>query len=127
MSHNKANPTGSPPVRSVRLGEIAHARSGDKGTGANIGVLVESPAAYAILLDQLTAERVATFFEPMGVTGVERFELPNLLALNFVLRGVLGRGTRVDAQGKALGQAILEMPIECSPMGDGPATESRRP
>ncbi len=95
----------------MRLGEIARARSGDKGTGANIGVLVESGAAYALLLEQLTAVRVASFFEPMGVTSVERYELPNLRALNFVLRGILGRGTRVDAQGKALGQAILEMPI----------------
>ena len=111
MIGNDANRLGSPATGSVRLGEIARARSGDKGTGANIGVMVESRAAYDLLLEQLTAERVAAFFGPMGVSGVERYELPNLRALNFVLRGILGRGTRVDAQGKALGQAILEMPI----------------
>lgn len=97
--------------RTVRLGEIARARSGDKGTSANIGVMVDSDDRYALLLDQLTAAKVAAHFEPMGVVGVERFELPNLRALNFVLRGVLSRKTRVDAQGKALGQAILQMPI----------------
>lgn len=116
--------------RTVRLGEIARARSGDKGTGANIGVMVDSDAHYALLLDQLTAAKVAAYFEPMGATGVERFELPNLRALNFVLRGILADATRVDAQGKALGQAILEMPIELSEggstdgAGDAPATES---
>lgn len=114
--------------RTVRLGEIARARSGDKGTGANIGVMVDSDARYALLLDQLTAAKVAAYFEPMGVTGVERFELPNLRALNFVLRGILRRSTRVDAQGKALGQAILEMPISLpenealAGPGDAPAT-----
>jgi hypothetical protein len=111
MIRDDVNPSENAPPRNVRLGEIARARSGDKGTGANVGVMVESEAAYALVLEQLTTERVALFFEPMGVTGVERFELPNLRALNFVLRGILGRGTRVDAQGKALGQTILEMLI----------------
>jgi methylglutaconyl-CoA hydratase len=116
--------------KTVRLGEIARARSGDKGMGANIGVMVESDAHYALLLDQLTAAKVSAFFEPMGVTGVERFELPNLRALNFVLRGILAHTTRVDAQGKALGQAILEMPVvlpedgSTDRPGDAPATES---
>ena len=95
----------------VRLGRIARARSGDKGTGANVGVFVESDDLYALVREQLTTDRVAEFFRPMGVSGVSRYELPNLRALNFVIKGVLGRITRVDAQGKALGQAILELPI----------------
>jgi hypothetical protein len=108
---DEAHAVADPVTTSVRLGDIAHARSGDKGTGANIGVIAESESAYGILREQLTAERVASYFESRGVTSVERFELPNLRALNFVVRGILSRGTRVDAQGKALGQAILEMPI----------------
>jgi hypothetical protein len=96
----------------IRLGLIAHARSGDKGTGANVGVIACSDEIYKLLREQLTADRVAHYFRPLGVSGVERYELPNLHALNFVLKGVLGRITRVDAQGKALGQAILEMPVE---------------
>ncbi|QDV39357.1 AtuA-related protein [Tautonia plasticadhaerens] len=96
----------------VQLGRIARARSGDKGTGANVGVFVPSDDLYALVREQLTADRVADFFRPLGVAGVTRYELPNLRALNFVLKGVLGRITRVDAQGKALGQAILEVPIE---------------
>jgi hypothetical protein len=98
--------------RQVRLGEIALARSGDKGTSANIGVIAKFEAAYHHLKERLTAERVARFFHATEVQAVDRYELPNLLALNFVLRGVLQRGTRVDAQGKALGQALLEMPVD---------------
>jgi hypothetical protein len=60
----------------------------------------------------LTTERVAEFFRPLGVTGVDRFELPNLHALNFIVHGVLSRGLRTDAQGKTLGQALLEMPLD---------------
>jgi hypothetical protein len=117
MIRDEANRAGPPATGSVRLGEIAHARSGDKGTGANIGVIAGSRAAYDLLLERLTADRVAEYFGPMGVDGVERYELPNLRALNFVLRGILARATRVDAQGKALGQAILEMPIVLPPGG----------
>ncbi|WP_435005556.1 AtuA-related protein [Tundrisphaera lichenicola] len=113
-------PAAHPRTEPIRLGEIARARSGDKGTSANIGIIVESRAAYDLLVGQLTPERVAEYFEPMGVIGIDRYELPNLRALNFVLRGILGRGTRVDSQGKALGQAILEMPIML-PEGRWPA------
>jgi hypothetical protein len=120
MTSEDAIMAGGSPIESVRLGQIARARSGDKGTGSNIGVIVGSRAAYDLLHDQLTAERVADFFRPMGVSGVERYELPNLRAFNFVIRGILGRGTRVDAQGKALGQAILELPIVL-PRGGLPA------
>ena len=120
MASENPNLADGSPIESVRLGEIARARSGDKGTGSNIGVIAGSPAVYDLLREQLTAERVADFFRPMGVLGVERYEMPNLRAFNFVLRGILGRGTRVDSQGKALGQAILELPIVL-PQGGLPA------
>jgi hypothetical protein len=96
----------------ARLRDIAHARSGDKGTGANIGVIARSPEHYDTLCTQLTADRVAGFFSPLGVASVDRFELSNLHALNFILHGVLSRGLRTDAQGKTLAQALLEMPLD---------------
>jgi hypothetical protein len=100
----------------ARLGEIAHARSGDKGTGANIGIIAYKPAGYAWLEQHLTAERVASFFAPMGPGEVKRYELPNLGALNFVLPEVLAgggsRSLRIDSQGKTLGQVALEMDID---------------
>jgi hypothetical protein len=99
----------------IRLGELAIARSGDKGNHANIGVIARSPEDYPRLARELTADRVREFFAPLGLTAVERYELPNLHGLNFVLRNVLGgggsRSLRIDAQGKTLGQAILEMTI----------------
>lgn len=102
-------------MKTIRLGEIAAARSGDKGTGANIGVLARDPAAYALIARHLTAERVAAWFAPMDPGEVRRYELPNLHALNFVLPTVLAgggsRSLRIDAQGKALGQVLLEMEI----------------
>lgn len=100
----------------VRLGEIAHARSGDKGGGANVGIIAYTEAGYAWLCEHLTAARLAAFFAPMSPGDVKRYEMPNLRALNFVLPEVLdgggSRSLRVDAQGKALGQIALEMPIE---------------
>lgn len=99
----------------VRLGDIAHARSGDKGNHANIGVVANGPAEYALLVSRLTAERVAEFFAPLGATRVERFELPRIGALNFLLYDVLAGGAsrslRIDTQGKLLGTAILEMEL----------------
>lgn len=101
---------------SVRLGCLAFARSGDKGSSANIGVIALTPEGFLVLEACLSAEEVAAFFAPLGVMRVTRFELPNLGALNFVLEGVLSgggsRSLRTDAQGKALGQALLEMMIE---------------
>ncbi len=100
----------------VCLGEIAYARSGDKGSGANIGIIASSPPAYALLRERVTAEVVEGFFAALRARGVKRYELPNLGALNFVLPRVLGRGgsvsLRTDAQGKALGQAMLEMTLD---------------
>lgn len=101
--------------KSVPLYEIAYARSGDKGSGANIGVISRSEKNYPLLVKQLTEKRVAEFFKHLNPVKVKRYELPNLWALNFVLEGVLmgggSRSLRADAQGKALGQAIMEMPI----------------
>ena len=111
-------------LRSVRLGDIAFARSGDKGTRANVGVIAFSKANYDILNRYLTADRVARFFYEAGATGVDRYELPNLLALNFVLHGILQNLTRVDAQGKALGQSLLEMRLDL-PEADSRSGEHR--
>ncbi len=99
----------------VRLGDIAHARSGDKGNHANIGVVAHGPAEYALLVTRLTADRVGKFFAPLGPARVKRFELPKIAALNFVLYDVLAGGAsrslRIDTQGKLLGTAILEMEL----------------
>ena len=111
MSRNHQSPT----KRQVRLGEIAYARSGDKGSSANVGVIARTPQAFAILSSYLSAALVEKFFKPLGVRKVIRYELPNLGALNFLLPGVLAGGAsrslRTDAQGKTLGQAILEMKL----------------
>ena len=103
----------------IRLGEIAHARSGDKGNAANIGVIAYTDAGYAWLERVLTAERVEAHFATLGCRRVDRFALPNLGALNFVLHDVLGgggsRSLRVDAQGKTLGRTILDLSIPRPP------------
>lgn len=102
-------------MKTIHLLEIARARSGDKGRGANIGVLANSDADYALLREHLTVERVGAFFAALSPGDVVRYELPNLNALNFVLPTILGEGgsrsLRIDAQGKALGQVLLEMTI----------------
>ncbi|MEX0704390.1 MAG: hypothetical protein WD069_19980 [Planctomycetales bacterium] len=99
----------------IRLGEIAHARSGDKGNHANVGVIAYTAAGYEHLGRVLTADRVAEFFAPLGVTRVERFALPGIHAYNFLLHDALGGGAsrslRTDTQGKTLGPALLEMEI----------------
>ncbi len=103
-------------MNTVHLHEIARARSGDKGRGANIGVLANSDTDYALLREHLTADRVRDYFAALDPGEVVRYELPNLNALNFVLPKILGEGgsrsLRIDAQGKALGQALLEMAIQ---------------
>src|ERR1700730_4073951 len=100
----------------VRLLDVAHARSGDKGDTANVGVIALRPEWYPVLERQLTRERVATHFAAVITGGVERFELPNLYALNFLLHGALdGGGTlslKTDAQGKVFSTALLRMVID---------------
>jgi hypothetical protein len=99
----------------IPLSAIAHARSGDKGSSSNIAVIAYSQQGYDYLDKYLDNQKIAHFFHAITPTQVKRYELPNLLALNFVLEGVLdgggSRSLRIDAQGKALGQAILEMPL----------------
>jgi len=99
-----------------RLVDLAHARSGDKGDTANIGLIALKPKDYALLVKQVTAARVARHFKGMIKGPVERFELPNLHALNFLLHGALdGGGTislKTDAQGKVFSTALLRMEIE---------------
>jgi hypothetical protein len=102
-------------MKDTRLGEIAFSRSGDKGSSVNIAVFARAPESYEVLRARLTTTAVKEFFSPLGVSEVVRHEVPNLHALNFVLAGILGEGgsrsLRIDAQGKTLGQAILEMKI----------------
>src|SRR5438034_6713898 len=100
----------------IPLSTIAHGRSGDKGNHANVAVLAYTAAGYAWLRDQLTADRVQTYFAPLGPSRVVRYEAPNLQALNFMLYDVLAGGAsrslRIDSQGKTLALALLQMPIE---------------
>lgn len=103
-------------ARTVLLRDIAHARSGDKGNRSNIGLIALDPRHYPILLEQVTADRVKQHFRDLCTGNVERFELPNLHALNFVLHDALdGGGTislRTDAQGKTYSAALLRMKVE---------------
>jgi len=102
--------------RTVLLRDIAHARSGDKGNRSNIGLIALDPKHYPILLEQVTADRVKQHFRDLCTGDVERFEVPNLHALNFVLHDALdGGGTislRTDAQGKTYSAALLRMKVE---------------
>lgn len=102
--------------KKIQLIEIAHARSGDKGDAGNVGVIARDEKFYPILCELLTTERVKQHFEGICFGKVERFELPNLNALNFLLHETLGGGGTVslknDAQGKTLGSAMLRMEIE---------------
>jgi hypothetical protein len=97
---------------------LAHARSGDKGDTANVGLIALEPWLYPLLAAEVTTARVARHFRGM-ISGVERFELPNLSALNFLLHGALdGGGTmslKTDAQGKVFSTALLRMEIPVPP------------
>lgn len=100
----------------MRLRDLAHSRTGDKGDTSNISVIAYDPADYGLLLRCVTAARVKEHFGGLVTGSVERYELPRLAALNFVLRGALRGGvTRslaLDAHGKCLGSAILDLEIE---------------
>ncbi len=108
----------------IRLLDIAHARSGDKGDTANVGVIALEPRWYEVLEQFVTRKRVADHFRGMIDGDVERYELPNLNALNFLLHGALdGGGTlslKTDAQGKVYSTALLRMVI------DVPDAEAKR-
>ncbi len=98
-----------------KLSDIAYARSGDKGDGSNVGVYAKTPADYELLKKLLTPARVKEHFKAICKGEVIRYEAPNLLALNFILRDSLGGGgsesLKTDAQGKTHGLAMLEMEI----------------
>jgi len=107
----------------VRLLDIAHTRSGDKGDMANCGVIALRPEWYPVLVRELTTDRVAAHYGALISGVVERFELPNLHALNFLLHGALdGGGTlslKTDAQGKVVSTAMLRLVLSV------PADEAR--
>jgi hypothetical protein len=100
----------------VQLREIAFARSGDKGDTANVGVIALVPSAYPIIVQEVTVDRVKDHFSQVCHGEVERFELPNLRALNFLLHRALGGGGTVslmlDAQGKTFSTAMLRLVVE---------------
>ena len=100
----------------VKLRDIAHGRSGDKGDAANIGIIAYDAEGYEIIKTYLTSELVKKHFEGICFGEVERFELPNIKALNFLLHNTLGGGGTVslkhDAQGKTLAAALLRMELE---------------
>ncbi len=99
----------------VALSSIAHTRSGDKGDTANVGVIAYTQAGYEFLQAQLTSERLGRFFAALEPPRVERFELPRLQAVNFLLYNALGGGAsqslRIDTQGKLLGTSVLELEL----------------
>jgi hypothetical protein len=103
-------------MATIQLVDLAHARSGDKGDTANVGVIAYDSQDYALLRELLTVERVKAHFGDLVKGRVERFELPNLDALNFLLHGALGGGGTVslmtDAQGKVFSTAMLRMEVE---------------
>jgi hypothetical protein len=100
----------------IKLREIAHGRSGDKGDAANIGIIAYDDNGYKIISKHLTVERVKKHFEGICFGKVERYEMPNIKALNFLLHNTLGGGGTVslkhDAQGKTLAAALLRLEID---------------
>ena len=100
----------------VSLRKLAHARSGDKGDTANVGLIALQPQYYPLLVKEVTSDRVKTHFTGICKGKVERYELPNLGALNFLLHESLGGGgtlsLKTDAQGKTYSSALLRMEID---------------
>jgi hypothetical protein len=103
-------------VRKIQLRYLAHARSGDKGDTANVGLIALRPELYPVLRARVTAAAVTRHFRGVIAGPVERYELPNLNALNFLLHGALGGGgtlsLKTDAQGKVFSTALLRMEID---------------
>lgn len=101
--------------QSIRLAEIAHGRSGDKGNHANVAILAYTRAGYDWLESELSTQRVANYFGELGVTRVVRYQAPHLLAFNFILENALGGGAsrslRTDTQGKTLALALLQLEL----------------
>lgn len=125
-SHPHAIEGGVGPTVTVPLIAIAHGRSGDKGADVNIGIRARHPDFYAVIRRELTVERVGDHLAHLGAEQVERFDLPGIWAVNFLLRGGLGAGgtasLRFDPQGKAIAQQLLDMDIPIPvPLSDHPA------
>jgi hypothetical protein len=103
----------------MRVSEIAHGRSGDKGNHANVAVIAYTAAGFAWLRENLTAEVVAKYFAPLRPSRVVRYEAPNLFALNFLLHDVLGGGASrsllTDTQGKTMALALLRKEFDHPP------------
>lgn len=102
--------------RIVRLIDIAHGRSGDKGSHVNVGIRARKPDLYPVLLEKLTAEVVGEHLSHLEATSVERYQLPGIHAVNFLLLDGLGAGgtasLRIDPQGKSVAQQLLTLEIE---------------
>ena len=113
-----ARPSRTP--KQLGLQDLAHARSGDKGNHANIGVIAWTSSGFAFLDEFLTAQAVSDYFRLLAPDRVERFRMPGIQAYNFVLHNVLDGGAsgslRTDSQGKALASVLLQMPV---PAPDG--------
>lgn len=111
--------------QTVQLLNLATVRSGDKGDNANIGVIAREPEYYPALEEQITADRVKEFYDHFVDGDVIRFEMPNLYALNFILEEALDGGgatsVRIDRQGKAMCEAMLQMEVELPEDVDVPA------
>jgi hypothetical protein len=103
-------------MKKIKLMQIAHARSGDKGDSSNVGLIAYKKDHYDLLCEKVTPEAVKFHFKSICKGSVERFEVPNLLALNFILHDSLGGGgtesLKTDAQGKTHGMGLLEMQID---------------
>ncbi len=103
-------------MKTLSLDKLAHARSGDKGDGSNVGLIAYSDEGYRLIREQVTAERVKAHFAKICHGHVDRYEVPNLRALNFILHDSLGGGgtesIKTDAQGKTHGMGLLQMVIE---------------
>ncbi len=100
----------------ILLKDICHGRSGDKGDAANIGLIAYKKEDYELIRDQVTADKVKKHFAGICEGGVDRYEMPNINALNFILHNTLGGGgtvsLKLDAQGKTLAAALLKMEID---------------
>ncbi|MEC7838499.1 MAG: hypothetical protein VX777_00515 [Chlamydiota bacterium] len=103
----------------ITLYDIAYARSGDKGADVNIGIIAYNLEGFNFLNNLLDKQKIKEYFSSIKIADVEKYPIENLWAINFILKGALGKGgsssLRLDSQGKALGQALLEMPISIDP------------
>lgn len=118
------------PSDQVPLHALAHGRAGDKGNTSNISVIAYRPADWPLIAEQITAERVLALFQPLGASHVDRYELPKLSALNFVIRDALGGGVNsslaLDRHGKSLSSFLLTNFLISAPKDSLPANSPYR-